>query len=306
MDSLAQIKLDSLMNIEDGRQDIIIGVLDGPIDVNHPAFQGSRIRTVKDSQLAACKNASDLACIHGTFVAGILCAKRGISAPAICPNCEIVLNPIFRKKSTVVNTINSNSHIVPPAATPEELSNAIIETIDAGAKIINLSIGLSSSSLAVYDKLQQAYDYALQKSVIIVVAAGNQGNIGNVSLIKHQWLIPVAACDENGRLDLTSNFGPSIGNRGLMAPGVNILSTYPGGHYTHMSGTSFAAPFVTGAMALLWSLFPMVSAGDLINAVRTAATSNSPHRSIIPPLLNVMAAYNVLQSTAKTYIPRMK
>ena len=100
-------------------------------------------------------------------------------------------------------------------------------------KVINLSLGLSSSSLTTYDKLQQAYDYALDKRVIIVVAAGNQGNIGNISLINHQWLIPVAACDEDGRLDPISNFGPSIGNRGLMAPGVNIRSTYPGGQYVN-------------------------------------------------------------------------
>ena len=61
-------------------------------------FRRSRIRTVKDSQLGACKNASGIACTHGTFVAGILCAKRGLSAPAICPNCEIILNPIFREE----------------------------------------------------------------------------------------------------------------------------------------------------------------------------------------------------------------
>ena len=44
-----------------------------------------------------------------------------------------------------------------------------------------------------------------------------------------------------------------------MAPGVNIKSVYPGGQYTHMSGTSFAAPFVTGGIALLWSIFPNVT-----------------------------------------------
>jgi subtilisin family serine protease len=147
--------------------------------------------------------------------------------------------------------------------------------------------------LTVYDKLQQAYDYALQKGAIIVVAAGNQGNIGNISLINHQWLIPVASCDEDGRLDPMSNFGPSIGNRGLMAPGVNIRSAYPGGQYTHMSGTSFAAPFVTGSIALLWSIFPNATATAIIQSI-TRATSN--RRSIIPPLLNVEAAWNKLKN----------
>jgi hypothetical protein len=81
--------------------------------------------------------------------------------------------------------------------------------------------------------------FLINFSFKIVVAAGNQGNIGNISLINHEWPIPVAACDANGKLDPMSNFGPSIGKRGLMAPGVNIRSAYPGGQYTHMSGTIF-------------------------------------------------------------------
>ena len=140
MDPLSQTRLLSLMNISNGHPDISIGLIDGPVDFSHPAFQGSRIRTVKDSQLTACKNASGIACAHGTFIAGILCAKRGLSAPAICPDCEIILNPIFREEDTkVIKQYN----IIFPSATPEELSDAIIETIDAGAQVINLSLGLS-------------------------------------------------------------------------------------------------------------------------------------------------------------------
>jgi subtilisin family serine protease len=288
MDPLSQIRLHALMNISSGSPNISVGVIDGPVDFNHPAFHESKIKAVKDSQLGACKIASSVACTHGTFVAGILSAKRGLSAPAICPNCQIILYPIFREDET-----NNTGNDPFPIATPEELSNAIIETIDAGARVINLSLGLSTSSLTVYDELQQAYDYALQKSVIIVVAAGNQGNIGNISLINHQWLIPVAACDENNSLDPMSNFGPSIGNRGLMAPGMNIRSTYPGGQYTNMSGTSFAAPFVTGAIALLWSIFPSATAGAIMHSITRGALFK--RRSIIPSLLNVETAWKSLK-----------
>ena len=291
MDPLIQTRLHSLMKLSSGNPDITIGVIDGPVDFSHAAFNGSKIRTVKDSQIGACKNANDIACTHGTFIAGILCARRGLAAPAICPDCEILLNTIFREGAKNA----SSNDIISPSATPEELSNAIIETIDAGAKIINLSLGLSSSSLTSYDNLQEAYDYALQKGVIIVVAAGNQGNIGNISLINHQWLLPVAACDENGRLNSMSNFGPSIGNRGIIAPGVNIRSTYPGGQYTNMSGTSFAAPFVTGAIALLWSIFTNATASMIKYAITTGA-SNLRRRSIIPPLLNAEETYKLLKN----------
>jgi subtilisin family serine protease len=289
MDPLSQIRLHALMNISSGSPNISVGVIDGPVDFNHPAFHESKIKTVKDSQLGACKIASSVACTHGTFVAGILSAKRGLSAPAICPNCQIILYPIFREDETN-NTRNDNVPL--PSATPEELSNAIIETIDAGARVINLSLGLSTSSLTIYDKLQQAYDYALQKGVIIVVAAGNQGNIGNISLINHQWLIPVAACDIQGRIDPMSNFGHSISKRGLMAPGVNITSTAPDGQYIQMSGTSAAAPFVTGSIALLWSIFPQITAHNLIGSLTSNKIRN---RSIMPRLLNAYEAYQLLE-----------
>jgi subtilisin family serine protease len=296
MDSLNQTRLQSLLNISNGNPNISIGLIDGPVDFNHPAFQGSTIRGVKESQLAACKSASSIACKHGTFVAGILCAKRGVSAPAICPGCTLLLRPIFMDQ-TLNNSSNKDKDISFPSSTAEELSDAIIEVVDAQARIINLSLGLSSSSLMTYPVLQEAYDYARQHGAIIVAASGNQGNIGSISLLHNEWIIPVAACDEYGLLDPMSNFGRSIGTRGLLAPGINIMSTNSGGGYIKMSGTSFAAPFVTGAIALLWSVFPRATAAELINAIRRG-TSAHLHRSIIPLLLNVETAYNLLKTNS--------
>jgi len=291
MDALKQTRLETLMSLSTGHPKITIGLIDGPMDFSHPAFEGSKIRTIKKSQLAACKDASNIACSHGTFIAGILCSKRGLAAPAICPGCEIILNPIFNHD---IDDEKISGAGITPSTTPEKLSDAIIETINAGARLINLSLGLSSSTLVAYDRLQQAYDYAVQKGVIIVVAAGNQGNIGNTSIISHQWLIPVSACDENGQLDAMSNFGPSIGRRGLMAPGVNVKSAYPEGRYTRMSGTSFAAPFVTGGIALLWSMFTNNTAASIIYSVINAASSR--RRSILPPLFNAETAWNLLRN----------
>jgi hypothetical protein len=84
-----QIRLSTIMNISRGNPDIKIGLIDGPLDYTHTAFQGSIIRALKESQLVACKNSTSLACRHGTFIAGILCAKRGSPAPAICPGCAL-------------------------------------------------------------------------------------------------------------------------------------------------------------------------------------------------------------------------
>jgi subtilisin family serine protease len=289
MDPLSQIRLRPLMSISSGHPDIVIGVIDGPIDFSHFAFRESRIRTVKYSQRIACNNASSIACKHGTFITGILFSKRGLSSPAICPDCQMILHPIFAEDMN--NPANDRYY---PRITPEKLADAIIEMVDAGARVINLSLALSTSSLINYQSLYDAYSYALKKHVIIVAAAGNQGKIGNVSLIDHPWVIPVASCNESGQLDQMSNFGPSIGNRGLLAPGVNITSTSPGGQFSNMSGTSFAAAFVAGAIALLCSIFTNASSESIMYSLIKNTSSN--RRSVIPPLPDTEAAWKFLKS----------
>ena len=66
-----------------------------------------------------------------------------------------------------------------------------------------------------------------------------------------------------------------------------------------MSGTSFAAPFLTGAIALLWSIFPKATAGQIINSIRGRKISKNNNRSIVPQLLNVEASYRELQKTTR-------
>jgi subtilisin family serine protease len=294
MNPLSLTRLDFLMKISSGNPKLTIGIIDGPIDLDHPAFKESKITAVKKSQLVKCKNADSMACGHGTFVAGMLCAKRGISAPAICPQCNYLIRPIFNEQ--MPNKTNSK-RVILPQSTPSELSEAIIEVVDAGAKIINLSLGLSESSLMVYHKLQESYEYARKRGVMIVAASGNQGNIGNPSLFDNQWVIPVVSCDENGQFDSTSNFGRSIGNRGVMAPGVDIESTFPGGQYAIMSGTSIATVFVTGAIALLLSIFTNATPGDIIKCLNIGGINKGhTHRSLIPPLLNAESAFQILQN----------
>jgi subtilisin family serine protease len=179
MDPLSLSRLHPLMDASDGNANITIGLVDGPVDLNHPALEGARIRAVKESQLTACRSSSSIACRHGTFVAGILCAKRGLFAPAISPGCTILLRPIFTDQPNNIDTTKKNSEILLfPSSTSEELSDAIVELVKTGARIINLSLGLSTSSMITYPKLQEAYDYARQHGAIIVAASGIKEILG--------------------------------------------------------------------------------------------------------------------------------
>jgi subtilisin family serine protease len=306
-DPLTLTTLNRLMELSSGSRKIVIGIIDGPINFKHRDLQEAHLRTVNESQLVECQNADSIACLHGTFITGMLCSKRGSVAPAICPECEIIIHPLFQENGIINNNINSskkafnynyttmNQYI--PNTTVKEFTQAIVDVIKAGAKIINLSVGLSEFSLTSSQQIQNAYDYALKNNVIIIISAGNQANIGYNYLLSNNWVIPVASCSDVGILSPESNFGLTISTRGLMAPGNNITSTAAGGGYVKLTGTSFATPFVTGTFALLWSIFPNATAGELIYSV-TRSTLTRP-RSITPRLLDAYKALEFLRNSLK-------
>lgn len=222
--------------------------------------------------------------MHGTFVAGILSAKRGSIAPAICPGCVLLVRPIFSEKTTGDDPL--------PSATPLELATAVHECIDAGARVINLSLAVARPSLRVEEPLEAALTRAASRNVIVVAAAGNQGTLGSTAITRHPWVIPVVGCDLCGRPLDDSNLGSSIGRRGLCAPGAPVTSLSSGRQPLKLGGTSIAAPFVTGAIALLWSEFPAATALEIKLAV--SAATQFRRTSVAPPLLNAAAAYNSL------------
>ena len=208
--------------------------------------------------------------------------------PPFAPNCTLLVRPIFAEATS------GREHM--PSATPKELAAAIIECIDAGARVINLSLALAQPSTKGEQSLEEALNQAVRRGVIVVAAAGNQGTIGSSAITRHPWVIPVVACDIRGRPMNESNLGSSIGRRGLRAPGDGITSLGAEGQSLTLGGTSVAVPFVTGATALLWSAFPSATAAHIKLAVTQAST---PRRaSVVPPLLDAAAAYQVL-STAK-------
>jgi subtilisin family serine protease len=125
------------------------------------------------------------------------------------------------------------------------------------------------------------------------VAAGNHGTLGSTVLTRHPWVVPVVAYDLRGRPLGHSNLGNSIGRHGLGAPGDRITSLGSAGQPLTLAGTSAATPFVTGAVALLWSAFPTATAAEIQYAVVHAA---APRRTtVVPPLLDAWAAYWALK-----------
>jgi subtilisin family serine protease len=267
-----------------GRPEIRIGLIDGPVAMNHPELASENIREIPGTPAGTCARASSAACQHGTFVAGILAAKRGSVAPAICPDCTLLLRPIFSE------TTAGNGPM--PSATPEELAMAVFDTIAAGARLLNLSAALAQPSMRGERQLEEALGHAVRRGVIVVAAAGNQATVGSSAITRHPWVIPVIACDPQGWPTPESNLSASVGRRGLAAPGEGITSLGAEGRPHAFGGSSAATPFVTGALALLWSEFPAASATTVKLAVSQAHTSRPS--SVVPPLLDAWRAYQTI------------
>jgi subtilisin family serine protease len=280
MCALDLVQLTALMARTSGRSAMTIGLIDGPVLLDHPELNRKNIHEARGKLRAACSRPDSASCLHGTSVAGMLFAQRGSVAPAICPDCTLLVRPIFTETNPMAGQL--------PAASPGELAEAIVDCINAGARALNISAALAPFSKGEIE-LRGALDFAASRGVITVVAAGNQATVGSSVMTRHPWVIPVAACDLQAKPLNQSNFGNSIGKQGLMAPGEHITSLGSDGKLHVIGGTSAAAPFVTGAIALVWSEFLSANAVQIKSAVTQAGPGRQ--RAITPPLLNAWAAY---------------
>jgi len=173
----------------------------------------------------------------------------------------------------------------------KDVANAIRYAVDHGAQVINMSFGKAYSPQKA--AVDAAVRYADSAGVLMVHAAGNDGN----DLAKEpsfptpfyegggraQNWIEVGASSWKGRDSLAasfSNYGQAQVD--LFAPGVDILSTVPGGGYERESGTSMAAPVVSGIAALLMAHYPSLKAADVKRILLETATRR-PDQMVVPP-----------------------
>ena len=124
--------------------------------------------------------------------------------------------------------------------------NRKLKCDEDAAEAISMSLGGSSYSQEVEEAVKAAYSYGL----VLVAAAGNEGEDGVLCPTKLAEVIAVAAIDENDDIPSWSSKGPEVE---LSAPGVNVLSTIPKDRYDYYSGTSMACPLVSGTIGLMVS-----------------------------------------------------
>jgi len=239
----AKIRADYAWNTTIGSSAVIVAVIDTGVDYNHPDLAANYVPLGYDWVNNDRDPIDDMG--HGTHVAGIIGAVIN-NAQGIAGLAQV---SIMSEKG--LDSYGSGYY--------DDLSNAIINATDAGADIISMSWGGSTSSSVLHDALKYAYE----KGVLLVAAAGNSGSTAKHYPAAYDEVVAVTATNEVDQPAWFTTYGDWVE---LSAPGDYIISTISSIHdprfsypYDYLSGTSMATPHVSGVAALVWSLFPTMS-----------------------------------------------
>lgn len=230
-----------LTDLTAGTADVRVAVIDGPVDLSHPCFQGASLRRV-DIGLTE-PDDRGAAMVHGTQVASVLFGQPGSDVQGVAPGCTGIL--LAALESTADGQARGNQ---------VALAQAVGHAIDQRADIICISSSDPSAEGQPEPILATALDRCAANGILVVAATGNDGASRATAPASHPGVLAVGAADSGG-MPLSSNTGgPAFATHGLLAHGSNLPVAQPGGGRSLVSGTSFAAAVTAGAAALLLSL----------------------------------------------------
>ena len=220
---------------------VTIAVIDTGVDINHPDLK-DRIVGVKNFTSDDKYNQGNVTDYsgHGTSVAGIIASSGKITG--VSPKCNLlILKALTRSGGKTV-----------------WVTDAINYAISQGVDIINMSLGSTNRD----DNMYMARKKAVNKNIMVVCACGNNGD-NNINTDELNYPASYNECISVGSISYSrkysrfsaSNKEVDLATFGEGLNGRGVLSTYPNGLYKENKGTSFSAPFVSGALALLKNWF---------------------------------------------------
>ncbi|MFI1015733.1 type VII secretion-associated serine protease mycosin [Streptomyces sp. NPDC020965] len=266
---LQRVLLDQLWQDTKGKG-VRVAVIDTGVDVKNPqlrsavdASAGADLLPVDkedpDGDAGKTKGTVDVIG-HGTKVAGIIAARprRGTGFVGLAPQATII--PI--RQNDEKNSGNDKT-----------MAEAIDHAIAEEADVINISQD-TTKPLQLHSRLNLAVQRALDKEIVVVASAGNDGMDGrtkNTYPAAFPGVLAVASSDRNNERAAFSQPGAFVG---VAAPGVDVVSTVPGGGQCVDNGTSFSAPYVTGVVALLKAKYPTWTAPQIVAQIEQTAERN--------------------------------
>ncbi|MFB9166457.1 S8 family peptidase [Arthrobacter psychrochitiniphilus] len=286
-----------------------VAIIDSGIDADHIDLKGAVVGGIDMSGEGNKEGTKGIGAEpeHGTLVATML-GGRGHNASTASPSkAAPKASSTAKAKATVGAGPDGVIGVAPKAELlsisvwlgsenpsgrniDDQIPAAVTWAVDQGAKIINMSLG--SSSTAWPQSWDDAFAYAEANDVLIVAAAGNRKSgseqVGAPATIP--GVLAVGGLDRDGTASIdSSSQGISIG---VSAPAEDLAGGLPSGGYASWNGTSGAAPIVSGVAALIRSKYPSMSAAQVINRIISTA---KPKGAGVP---NAIYGYGILDAEA--------
>lgn len=275
-DVYERIKIADAWDITMGSTNVTVAVIDNGFDLNHPELSGKSVggyNVREGSADVQPKNGQE----HGTHVAGIILANanNGLGIAGVAPDCKLLPIKIGGEGEGFYSS---------------EIIDGILYAANHGATVINMSLGgyfnippnsidrqqlneiVNSMRVDEATFWKELFRMLDEKKITVVLAAGNETlPVGIDPMSRSNQTIKVMAIDQNNEVASFSNyvFDGRFGFA-IAAPGSKIISSIPNYSFKEMDGTSMAAPFVTGAVALIKSKYPGISNQEVIQRLRNS------------------------------------
>lgn len=238
---------------------VLVAVIDTGVDAGVPQLEG---HVLPGADIVNSGGDAAIDCDgHGTFVAGIVAAQPAPDVGFVGVAPDAVILPVRQANDTSDGTAGS-------------MADAIVYAVDNDASILNISATAALDS----EVLQDAIAYATANDVLIIASVSNEAENGNpVSYpAAYEQVVAVGSINVAGE---HSDFSGTIDDIDLVAPGEDVVSVVAGtvGH-AQITGTSFAAPFVTGVAALVRERHPHLTAEQVRHRLRVTADHPGPDR----------------------------
>jgi len=224
-----------------------IGIVDTGIDSTHTDLSGKAVdcAAALGGLLTTGTCADDN--MHGTHVAGTIAAKANNGAG--------VAGVSFNSPLTICKAL----YTAAGTGMTSDVAACIVWAHQRGAKVISMSLG-GGASTTLKNAVAAAWENGAATGSVLVAAAGNDGDATLNYPAAYPEVVSVAATDHN---DARASFSNANADVEIAAPGVDVLSTIPGGQYAELSGTSMATPHVSGVTGVIWGRFPSDTAAGI-------------------------------------------
>jgi subtilisin family serine protease len=276
--TLRQINAPDAWDLSTGSDNVMIAIIDSGVLATHPDLSGKVLSGKNFAAEPANLDTTDDNG-HGTYVAGIAAANT---------NNNIGMSGIaWNSKILPVKVLNADG-----IGTNATIAKGIRYASERGAQVINISLGGPNRSQVVEDAVRIAYT----QGAVLVASVGNNGTNQPNYPAAYDMVIGVGAFNARGEAATFSNYGLDLS---ISAPGSSIIGPWIGSGsqaYIYDNGTSCAAPFVAGTVALMLSANPSLSNSQVRNILEGTADNSKPGNPAVPASGNPGVQANSLGS----------